>query len=191
MNGIRNLYLGSAGMFALAAMVAFAKASEGAADVSADYTELIRQASTLLNKDIDKDWTEDGRPSLAAIRKAAKDSSITQEALDAALPDMRRPEREAERVLAVEKKLEEDDKRPRLNQVRVVATERGYYGGAIREPGDSFVFTGIPGVWMRPETAEEKKLRNVAEAEQTAKAKNPDRSGADVWAAEIAKPTSK
>lgn len=172
----------------LLAAPVFAKANDGGA-ITGDRSDLIKQAATLLNKDTKSDWAENGRPSLTAIRKHAKDATITQDELDAALPDFRKPEPEPDATVAVVKrKGDEKDDRPRLNQVRVVATERGYYGGMVREAGDSFVFTGIPGAWMRPETGEEKKARQADEREATEKARKPDTSGASLWAHEVAKP---
>lgn len=154
-----------------------------------DMTALIRQAATALDPRIDGDWQPDGRPTLKAIRFLARDASITQDQLNAALPEMRRPAKDdysakdVQLVANVPIPREKEEKPPRLVNVRVVATERGYYGGTLREPGESFVFSGIPGKWMRPETAEERKNR-VAADEARAESPTPR---PDVWAHEISK----
>lgn len=133
-------------------------------------TKLIKDASLNLKFTDATDWQEDGRPSLKAIQRLAKDNSITQEDVDTALPDLKRDslkprtkdtEPKTGRGRAVEavhkarndkrsdKQRAIDDGHDWLENEMVVAEDVGYYGGLIREPGDRFVFTGAAGSWFR------------------------------------------
>ena len=151
--------------------------------------EHIKQALLALNGKKDSDWTEGGRPSLKAVQGLAKDASITQAQLDEAAGDFQRPEQpeKKEKVTKVRvvdnRAIDKEEKPDPVKDVRMVATERGYYGGALREAGDSFMFTGTPGQWMREETAEEAKER---ERQDKLLAKDGVLRD-NVWAAEISK----
>jgi len=50
------------------------------------------------------------------------------------------------------------DEQPFLEGVLVVATEQGYFGSKLREPGETFYFTGRKGRWMDIAKAEDRKL---------------------------------
>lgn len=120
--------------------------------------EHIRLAATGLDNTKDADWTEDGRPSLKRVRQLAKDANITQEQLDEAVPQLRRVTQDKARTIAVLKEPGPEGKPDAVSGVMMIAIERGYYGGAIRDPDSPtrlFSFTGIPGRWMRPATKEE------------------------------------
>jgi len=132
-------------------------------------TKLIKDAALGLKYSDATEWQEDGRPSLKAIQKLAKDNSITQEDVDTALPDLKRDslkprvkEQETKtgrgRAEAIhrarndkrsDKQRALDDGHEWYENEMVVAEDVGYYGGIIREPGDRFVFTGAAGSWFR------------------------------------------
>lgn len=191
---MRSLYI--TGLAAMALMAADKGSGSGgkSATAPADLTGAIKTAALALDNTADADWQEDGRPSLKRIRALAKDNTITQDQLDEALPDFKRQTAPAKvdpktvqnvrQVTAAELNRPDLGTRKILEGVRVVAHERGYYGGALREPGESFVFTGAKGSWMHEETKEEKAERE--RIEKLAQNKGPN-DGSMNWAHEVAK----
>lgn len=137
----------------------------------------------------DADWTEDGRPSLKRVRQLASNNKIEQADVDLYLADTRRvvveDNSDAQKMVIVNNDRGPEDKGDPVKDVRMVAHDRGYYAGAVREVGDSFMFTGIPGRWMHEETDEEAENRKRIDARAA-------RGGAirdDVWAMEVSKAT--
>lgn len=145
--------------------------------------EHIRIAAAALDNAKDKDWTEDGKPSLTRVRQLAKDNTITQAQLDEAVPDMVRVKKEERTVAVIEKSETGRDYPDAVSGVMMIALEKGYYGGSIREPETVFSFTGIPGKWMREATKEEIANWNAMERQRQKAA--GERGG--VWANEISK----
>jgi hypothetical protein len=66
----------------------------------------INEALAKLEAKNDKDWTENGAPSLTRVQVLMKDSSVTQEQLDEAAGDLKRPDTSIGKktVKAVEKR---------------------------------------------------------------------------------------
>jgi len=157
----------------------------------------IDEALAKLEAKNDRDWTENGAPSLTRVQVLMKDSSITQEQLDEAAGDMKRPDTAIGKktVKAVEKRapasedqlaklldpetgqfqLMEDyevkdretgevitkqrRKKVFVRNMHVAAMERGFANGAIRDPGDTFMYTGELGTWMMP--ADHKRVEEI------------------------------
>lgn len=150
----------------------------------------ITDAGAKLDHSKDADWTEGGRPSLKRVQALAKDNTITQAQVDEYLSALKRekpPEvdKNVQQVALVDRATKPAEPGKPVEAVRMVAIERGYYGGVIRDPGDSFVFTGRPGSWMREETTEEATERKRLEKHMAEKGSPRD----DAWAAEISKAT--
>jgi hypothetical protein len=158
--------------------------------------EHITTAIAALDPKKDSDWTENGRPSLARIRVIAKNKEITQAELDAAAPEAKRPLPPAgptaeeiakaplQRVVNERRVARPSRELPEpVSNVRMIAVRPGYYGAVLREAGESFVFTGVPGDWMRPETAEEAKARTAAEAKMA----SGETIRPNAWAHEVSK----
>lgn len=147
----------------------------------------LKQAIAKLDNSKPGDWTENGAPSLNRIQVLMKDSSVTQEDLDAAAGDLRREEvggkkdkkkvetRESTPADELEKLIDPETwqfdlmydedvynkvtgetttvrkrKKVFVKNMLVAAVERGFANGAIRDPGDTFVYTGELGTWMMP-----------------------------------------
>lgn len=160
----------------------------------------IKDALTRLDPKADKDWAENGAPSLTRVQVLMKDSTITQAALDDAAGDMRRPQSGlgADKIKKVERSRSaatEDDlaslidpetgrfnlmeeyeetnkvtgetvwrerrKKVFVKNMHVAAAERGFANGAVRDPGDEFVYTGELGTWMMP--ADHKRVAEIRE----------------------------
>lgn len=123
--------------------------------------EQIEEAVKKLDNSRDADWAENGRPSLKRIRQLAKNEEIEQDQLDEFGGDVKRDFAKVEGLkprpdMATAR---DGDLPEAVKDQWMVATDRGYYGGAIREIGEAFVFSGIPGRWMREEKAAERKAR--------------------------------
>jgi hypothetical protein len=145
----------------------------------------IKDAANDLRYEVDADWTEGGRPSLKRIQALTKNSTITQDQVDEALPDVKRINPKAE-ILAKDNEPATKGKTilPRRSGIQgkkevqpdmtekeaaeaagfdwldgelVIADERGFYGGMLREEGEAFVFTGAYGSWFHKATAAERK----------------------------------
>lgn len=129
--------------------------------------EEIRAALPKLNPADDKDWTENGQPSLKRVRQLIKNDTLTQAQLDEAASGTKRPDM-TKTVNPLEglqvhqepdlEKIEDAKKNHVIDQM-VVATEKGYAAGAVREPGEAFLFSGVMGSWMREEDEDERKAR--------------------------------
>lgn len=132
--------------------------------------EEIRAALPKLNPAEDKDWSSSGHPSLARMRVLLKNDKLTQAELDAAAEGARRPDmtKTVNPLEGLQTHQEPDPdkiKEAQENHVIdqwVVATEKGYAAGAVREPGEAFIFSGIMGSWMREEDDDERKAREKA-----------------------------
>jgi hypothetical protein len=156
-----------------------------------DLKTVIKEAGSKLKASNDADWTEGGRPSLKRIQALAKSNAITQDQVDDALPDLTRasltpekkpaeqvpqPGRSRPQTAALRAlRMGEDGKTDRqraeeaghkwLDGVLVVAVERGFYGGLIRDPGEPpFPYTGPDGSWFRELSTKERR-RIEADAE--------------------------
>lgn len=128
--------------------------------------EEIQAALPKLNPVDNKDWTEGGAPSLTRIRALLKNDKVTQEQLDEVAGNHKRPDMTkaapanlAEVHREPDKDKIEEAKKNHVIDETVVAIDRGYASGAVREPGEAFNFSGVMGSWMRKETAEEAKAR--------------------------------
>jgi hypothetical protein len=157
----------------------------------------IKEAIAKLDAKNDKHWNSDGSPNLDAIRTVMKNSEIEQVDLNSAADGFTRPSMAkklpSQKELAKRKEdelpadlvdeetgrfnLENEDGTRRKIFVRnreVAAIERGFASGAIRDPGDVFIFTGELGTWMMDPTHAN---RAVVKAEADAareKALKPD-----------------
>ncbi len=123
----------------------------------------IQNALTKLNPAEDKDWTENGSPSLKRMRQLLKNDSLTQEQLDEFASGAKRPEMKKPAGLEThrepDKEAIEFAKKNHVIDESVVALERGYASGAVREPGDVFLFSCVMGSWRRKEEPDERKER--------------------------------
>lgn len=162
----------------------------------------IKDAIAKLDTKNDKHWNADGSPNLDAIRTVMKNSEISQIDLNSAADGATRPTgaRKTASKKALEKReedslpsdlvdeetgrfnLENDDGSRRKIFVRnreVAAFERGFASGAIRDPGDRFIYTGELGSWMMdPEHANRARIA-AEEAEARVKRLKPDPVKAD------------
>jgi hypothetical protein len=128
----------------------------------------IKTALSKLDHNSDNDWLANGSPSLARIQAITNNTAISQEALDAEAGNFKR------KTKAVKDREAAEDKagRKEVKDKMMVATKRGFYGGAIRDEGDSFLFSGVPGSWMIEDgTAEAKEVKAEAERAKIEKAK--------------------
>lgn len=125
--------------------------------------EMIKAALPKLDATKDADWTEDGRPSLKRMRQLIKNDTLTQAQLDQFTAGVKRPEfvltdgkvtKPAPDVEAIE-----EAKKNHYVDTMMIAIERGFAAGAIRDPGEAFLFSGIKGSWMRLEEPDEQKAR--------------------------------
>lgn len=158
-----NLALASAALFAASS------ASGGGSLKSAEAS--IKDALKKLDPKKDADWNSDGSPNLDRMRIILKNASLEQVDLNSAADGFARPttakktnsrkahdKREEDDLPAdlVDEEtgrfvLEDDDGNRRKVFVKnrlVAAIERGFAAGAIRDPGDVFMFTGELGTWM-------------------------------------------
>lgn len=139
----------------------------------------IDDALAKLDTKRDADWLADGAPSLERVRILMRNSDVTQEDLDKVAGDLRRPsahsapsaakalaKASAKREAASEDQIKQmvDPDTGRFNIIdangkrlkvfvknaKVAAAERGFASGAIRDPGDVFMYTGELGTWMMP-----------------------------------------
>lgn len=125
--------------------------------------DMIKAALPKLDATKNADWTEDGRPSLTRMRQLIKDNTLTQEVLDQFTADVRRPKFELTDGKTIKPApdlaaIDEAKKNHVIDQM-MVAINTGYASGAVRNPGEVFLFSGIKGSWMREESAEEQKAR--------------------------------
>lgn len=132
------------------------------AQVDPAVAAVVMNAVRALDPKKDSDWTEGGKPSLKRVRQLAKNDALTQEDLDGAAPLAYRPPYEKEGLQGrgtlfsgATAAAEQSD--PVAN-VMMVALQQGYASGSLRQPGEMFLFSGIPGSWMRPATKEETKI---------------------------------
>lgn len=123
---------------------------------------VILNAVRALDPKKDSDWTEGGKPSLKRVRQLAKNDTITQDQLDDATPDASRPKFDAETLqgrgdsYATRADLGKNpDLADPVSAVMMVATEKGFASGSLQNPGDVFLFSGVPGTWMREATKED------------------------------------
>ena len=130
------------GLAALKVELAAAIAERDAA--RAELTDILEKTDRELNA-MSKEL--DGMKAIAA-KKAELESAL---AINGAPADARISNARAERV----------------ENVEMIASERGFYGSRLIAAGEKFMFTGIPGMWMVPATAP-----NAAEIAAEAKARN-------------------
>jgi len=142
--------------------------NEGVA-VNENVQMMVLNAVRALDPKKDSDWTEGGKPSLKRVRQLAKNDTITQEQLDDSVPDAKRPTFAAETLEGrgeIYATRADAGKSPELedpvSNVWMIATETGYASGSLQKDGDVFLFSGIPGSWMREATKEEVKAHQDA-----------------------------
>lgn len=123
---------------------------------------VILNAVKALDAKKDSDWTEGGKPSLKRVRQLAKNDTITQEQLDEATPDATRPKFNAdtlqgkgEMYAGAGDKGKSPDLADPVSAVMMIATDTGFASGSLQKPGDVFLFSGVPGSWMREATKAE------------------------------------
>lgn len=86
----------------------------------------------------------------APAKAKAKTATDTDALVKAADPDEQEPKSGKDAKL--------------VKDTLVVATAEGYYGSKLREPGESFYFTGRLGSWMKVADAGERKLHQEERA---------------------------
>lgn len=140
----------------------------------------VREALEKLDHANNDHWTKAGMPSVEAVKEIAGNDEISREDIDAAWPELVRKPQENSEEGAQEKPKEEPKKaakgkaaKPdgsgRVENMAMLAIERGYANGRRIEVGEPFTYTGIPGKWMVPADDEGKKrLAEVQKAHQKA-----------------------
>lgn len=165
---MRKMYTTAALMGAVCFMAADAA---GSATVNDNVLMVVLNAVKALDAKKDSDWTENGKPSLKRVRQLAKNDTITQEQLDAAAPDADRPKFPADylegrgEMYASAKNGNMPELQDPVSQVMMVATETGYASGSLQKPGDIFLFSGVPGSWMREATKEDIKAYDASRSQ--------------------------
>lgn len=150
--------------FALATMALAAPADRSGAALASGEAA-IKDALKKLDPKKDADWNSDGTPNLDRVRIVMKNADVEQSALNSAAEGFKRPTTakplKSQKALAKREEddlpadlvdeetgrfnLEDDDGNRRKIFVKnrlVAAIERGFASGAIRDPGDVFMFTG-------------------------------------------------
>jgi len=135
----------------------------------------IKSGLSKLDHGNDDHWTKAGKPDIAAVCEASGLDELKRADIEKVAPDFERretlPDTEGKGEPSVFERelIESTSNRARLEKqnegktgrkmsvfkevpkkTRVRASERGYYGGEVKEPGDVFSITGRPGSWMEP-----------------------------------------
>jgi len=135
----------------------------------------IKTGLSKLDHENDAHWTKAGKPDIAAVCEASGLDELKRADIEKVAPDYERREVIPQDEVSNEtceferETIESTSNRARLEKqndgktgrkmsvfkelpkkTRVRATERGYYGGEVKEPGDVFSVTGRPGSWMEP-----------------------------------------
>lgn len=180
----------------LLAVAAFAKADDAGSKLAGG-EKAIKAAIAKLDPKNDKHWNSDGSPNLDAVRIVAKNTEIEQVDLNSAAdgfvrPSLAKPVKSKKELDARQEdklpddlvdedtgrfNLEDADGKRRKIFVRnreVAAIERGFASGAIRDPGDVFLYTGELGSWMMDPTHANRKVVEAEAAAAREKGLKPD-----------------
>jgi len=132
---------------------------------------VVLNAVKALDAKKDSDWTENGKPSLKRVRQLARNDTITQAQLDEAVPDATRPKFSQDylegrgEMYASAKNADMPELQDPVSQVMMIATKEGYASGSLQKPGDIFLFSGVPGSWMREASKEEIKAYDASRSQ--------------------------
>lgn len=121
------------------------------------FADEITAAVAKLDHAKDADWTEEGLPSVKRVIQIAKNDKITRADINAVAGGVSRERKPLIAAGSRRHVKKGENAGEEVSNARVVAIRKGQYGGALRDVGEEFTFTGKLRSWMELATPKAKK----------------------------------